>query len=195
MKTVLRWFTSIICLAICVLYVPADPKSDPVAGDAYDLGRAVQRTPFDFKLTLAGFFYENSTSAFHTSSSQTVEQLFRMARSFRYASGKIYENKWQSAKETGAKHSGICIDKALWLYAQLKKNGYRHVRLVIGKYRSIDPLLHAWVVYVNESGDTYLLDSSMQNRPWELREFSEGLYQPLYSFDDKNGSIEFNRRL
>ncbi len=190
---VLRQFVSVICFAFFILYVPADPNIEIVAGDAYDIGHIVQQTPFDFKLAQADFFYENSTPAFHASSSRTVGQLFRIARSFRYVSGKLHDDKWQSAKETSIKHCGNCIDKALWLYAQLKKNGYRHVRLVIGRYRSIDSVLHAWVIYMNESGDNYLLDSSIQNRPWKFQEFSEGVYQPLYSFDGKNFYMEFNR--
>lgn len=190
---ILRRFASVLCFVFCILYAPVDPDGEVVAGGAYDLGYPVERTPFDFKLASANFFNENFAAAFHASSSQTVEQLFRTARSFRYATAELHGNQWQSVKETSLRHSGNCIDKALWLYAQLKKNGYRRVRLVIGKYRPIDSVFHAWVIYVNESGDDYLLDASVQNRPWKLREFSERWYQPLYSFDGRNRYLEFNQ--
>ena len=193
MNIVFRWSVSVLCALACILYVPADPESDLVAGGPYDLGRMVEQTPFDSDLARAGFFRDDPALSRLASSSQTVERLFRKARSFRYTSDKIRRKHWQTAKETDIKHSGNCIDKALWLYTELKKNGYRHVRLVIGRYRSIDPTLHAWLIYANGSGETYLLDSAMQNKPWKLTQFSKGLYRPFYSFDGKNRYAEFNR--
>ena len=145
-------------------------------------GTLVQGTPFDYKLSQAGFFQEISQVLPGSVSPEPIDSLFLKARSFRYTHEKG-DNHWRSAEETEMRHAGDCKDKSLWLYTQLKKNGYSNVRLVVGRYRTFDKTFHAWVTYTDASNVTYLLDPTIQKRVWTGMEFSSGFYTPLYSFD------------
>ena len=144
----------------------------------------IQATPFDYKLSQAGFFMERYDNA-QISQQESIDSLFLKARLFRYAHDSR-QNQWQSSEETEINRSGDCKDKALWLYTQLKKNGYIHVRLVLGKYRSFDRLFHAWLLYTDNSNISYLLDPTLQKRVWEEASIASGFYKPIYSFNGRN---------
>ncbi len=150
-------------------------------------GVPIQATPFDYKLSQTGFFNlnEQNPRVAPVSSLESMKKLFLEARSFRYLHDTD-NNQWQSPEETEIKHTGDCKDKALWLYAKLKKNGYTNVRLVVGKYRSFDRLFHTWVSYTDSSNVAYLLDPTIQKHIWEETGFSGGFYRPLYSFDGRS---------
>ncbi len=147
-------------------------------------GMRIQTTPFDYKLSQAGFFKQDLNSMRY-SGRESLEDLFLTARSFRYIHDKN-ESQWQSPKDTESKHAGDCKDKALWLYSELKKNGYWNVRLVVGKYRSFDRSFHAWLWYTDDSNITYLLDPTIQKKVWELKDMEDGFYKPAYSFNGDN---------
>lgn len=153
--------------------------------DFLSMGKLVQGTPFDYKVQSAGCFslaqadYEGFRSG-----QQSIGDLFMTARSFRYASDKA--DVWQSAEETESRRAGDCEDKAIWLFARLIQNGYYNVRLVIGRYRSIDSQLHVWVICSDKSGNTCLLDPSIQKRVWYLTATDSGFYQALYAYDGQN---------
>jgi hypothetical protein len=147
-------------------------------------GTLIQATPFDHQLSQAGFFNEGIARS-QTSSQESINSLFLKARSFRYVHDPR-QDQWMSPEETEIKHSGDCKDKALWLYTELKRNGYSNVRLVIGKYRSFDKVFHAWVLCTDDSNITYLLDPTIQKQAWQEAGFAGGFYQPLYSFNGQN---------
>ncbi|MBK7363170.1 MAG: transglutaminase-like cysteine peptidase [Micavibrio sp.] len=107
------------------------------------------------------------------------------ARSFRYVH-EAGSTHWQSPEETASRGAGDCKDKSIWLYAHLKQSGYSNVQLVIGRYRDIDRVLHAWVTYTDQNGNTILLDPAKQKRAWSVGEFSPELYKSLYFFDGQN---------
>lgn len=156
------------------------------ANGRYGSNYPVQATPFDAKLASVGFFNRPKTATeVRTDQPQSVQNLFLVARSFRY-SPHAADDRWQTPKETSAKGSGNCADKAVWLYTQMKRDGYDNVRLVIGKYNSTDPLFHVWVTYADTAGDIYLLDPTLQRQPWGEGAFPEGVYKALYSFGDGN---------
>lgn len=159
-------------------------SSSLMAHMAYPLqGYLIPATPFDNKIMSSGAFTPlDAPIAVHNEAS---ESLFEISRSFRYVSdeGKDY---WQTPEETEAKGSGDCEDKSVWLYVQLRKNGYDSARLVIGRYRSIDRGFHVWVSLLNKNGDTLILDPSKQKRIWAVTDFSEKYYKPVYSFDGFN---------
>ena len=115
---------------------------------------------------------------------RSVDSLFSVARSFRYVPDPPEYDQWQSADETAARKSGDCEDKALWLYRELKKNGYEDVHLVVGRFRPFDRTLHAWVFYTDDAGKNVILDPTTQRRPWHAEEFSKNYYLPLFSFND-----------
>jgi len=144
-------------------------------------GRPVTATPFDNRVLATGLFFENNVISEPASWRSSVEELFAVAKSFRYV--HVPGNHWQTPEETQARGSGDCADKSVWLYAQLKKNGYENVRLMIGKYRSIDPLFHVWVAYTDDQGRSLILDPAAQKRIWEAGQFGEGFYKTLYSYD------------
>ncbi len=144
----------------------------------------VQATPFDAKLASIGFFDPGFFES-QSPSGDSAESLFWKARSFRYVSDGDTDY-WQTPQETEARHTGDCEDKALWLFYELKQNGYSNALLVIGKYRQMDLKYHVWVTYTDDSGETIVLDPTIQKRPWTLGNFSGDFYLPLYSFDGHN---------
>ena len=177
-------FISVLVLA-CVLSSPFVINADVWANALYYSGYLVRATPFDAKLNSVGFFNELSMLSPRAKSMQSAESLFLVAKSFRYVP-HTPTDKWQTPQETASKGSGNCADKALWLYTQLRQSGYDHVRLVIGKYRSMDPVFHVWVTYMDISGNIYVLDPAIQRQPWKIENFPAELYKPIYSFGAGN---------
>ena len=153
------------------------------ANERYESTYSIRATPFDGKLASVGFFEKSIVADKQPANAQSVESLFQIARAFRYVPHGP-DDQWQSTEETAAKGSGNCADKAVWLYTQLKQNGYDNVRIAIGKYRSIDSIFHVWVTYMDESGISYILDPTIQRRPWKIMDFYQNFYRPLYSFGD-----------
>ena len=115
-----------------------------------------------------------------------MESLFLKAKSIRYVPDKKGQDYWQTPLETEARWSGDCEDKAVWLYAQLKQNGFQDVRLVVGRFRNVSRDFHVWVTLSDSSNDFYVLDPTSQKRLWKSSEFPQGYYHPLYSFDGSN---------
>lgn len=155
-----------------------------IAGDIYPMGYLTAITPFDARVRKAGCF-DMIPAGSHPSQPRSIEEMFRVARSFRYVSDSGGD-RWQAADETEARRAGDCEDKAVWLFAQLLKNNYYNVRLVIGKYRSIDKRFHVWVICSDRAGNTCLLDPTIQKRVWYLTATDAGFYKPFYAFDGQN---------
>ncbi len=154
---------SILCT---VSHAAQSLKTEPVSG-----------SPFQQRLASADF-----QEIAPGQRSDSLEHLFAMARSFRYVpDGK--EDLWQSPFETDRRRSGDCEDKALWLYQKMKQNGFENVRLVIGRYRPMDDLLHVWVVYEDGSGNSFLLDPALQRRVWRESDFGSNFYRAFYAFN------------
>ena len=151
--------------------------------DIFTMGNIVAATPFDYKMTGAGLF-NASIITIDPAKQRPIEELFFIARSFRYVSDG--SDKWQSAVVTEERGAGDCEDKAVWLFTQLIHNGYHNVRLVIGKYRGFDTRLHVWVICSDKKGNTCLLDPSIRQRVSYLLGFDPGFYKPFYSYDGKN---------
>ncbi len=146
-------------------------------------GHLVTATPFDNRVFSAGIFFDKKDISEPAARRSSIEELFAIAKSFRYV--HVPRSRWQTPEETQARGSGDCADKAGWLYSQLKKNGYENVRLVIGKYRSIDPIFHVWIAYTDDQGNSLILDPATQKRIWGSGQFGEGFYKALYSYDDQ----------
>ena len=156
------------------------------AGDLNSFqGISIPATPFDRKISRTGVLTDNPMEDQNRAEQGSFESLFWRARSFRYCADHNGDY-WQTPQETENNGSGDCEDKAVWLYANLKQNGYANVRLVIGKYRSFETRYHVWVTYTDQTGATYLLDPAIQKRVWKAGDFSQGFYKPVYSFDGQN---------
>ena len=176
-------FNKAFLLVVSLLFVLTTvcPAADLLGG-----GYLVAGTPFDGRARSAGVFnlYVPS-NAFGGDRTDSIESLFFTAKSFRYVSDSRGDH-WQSAEETEARRAGDCEDKAVWLFARLIQSGYYNVRLVIGKYRSIDRQFHVWVICSDKDGNTCLLDPAKQKRIWYLTAVMDGLYKPLYAYDGQN---------
>lgn len=172
----LRRFSAFAALTAFLVSIPAISYS----ADIYSMGGLVTGTPFDGKLASAGFF-NRGLWAVNAPTQSSPESLFWTARSFRYVPDSGGD-QWQSPEQTDRIRSGDCEDKALWLYAQLKQNGYDAL-LVVGRHRETDRKFHVWVVYTDHSSGSYIFDPSAQKRPWKVNEFSADFYRPIYAFD------------
>ena len=163
--------------AFCTLLSPIG------LGIALDVlgGSVIPATPFDQKLMMAGGL--EPTGAMMSGSLMPSDELFRQARSMRYVADPASRDIWQSPDETQARWAGDCEDKALWLFAALKRNGYSNVRLVVGRYRSIDKNFHVWVTMADDTDHVFVLDPTAQKKIWKVTDFGAGTYKALYSFD------------
>lgn len=174
------WIAGIFFLwgAVC----PAQAAWEDLVDERYLFAQKVRSTPFDQRLSAAGFFSEEQSVLRR---SLTSDQLFRIAKSFRYRSDGE-EDVWQSSRQTAMRWSGDCEDKAIWLYHQMRQSGYRNVCLTVGRYRPNGPRLHVWVTYLDENGDIRLMDPAIQNKPWTVDVFARELYKPLFAFNGHN---------
>ena len=174
----------ISCLAILLFCLLAGTyaRADMAAHDAGAIA-----TPYDSKLSSAGFFNHSATLGENSPlQHRSIASLFYEARSFRYVPD-FNGDYWQSPDETASKRSGDCEDKALWLYQQLVDNGYTDVQLVIGKFRQHEFKNHVWVTCSDPSSDnTLLLDPSSQKRPWVVGSFSDGFYITWYVYNESS---------
>jgi hypothetical protein len=110
--------------------------------------------------------------------------LFRLARAFRYEDKR--GDRWQSPDETAKSYRGNCADKAIWLYARLRENGYENASLHIGRYAHDSRVLHAWVTLTEDSGKKLLLDPTNQKKPWPVEMFFGKGYKSLYAITGDN---------
>lgn len=147
---------------------------------AADFGSAclIQATPFYQKLFGAGVFDIAVTTP--PDEAKPVELLFRMAKGLRYSADRKSDDQWQPADKTTKYFSGDCEDKAIWLYTQLQRNGYRDASLVIGRYAPTSRVFHMWVTYREPDGGMLLLDPTIQRKPWDPGAFPEKLYKPAH---------------
>ena len=164
----------------CILAIPTFSQATsetPSTG-----GQPIAATPYDNRLNEAGALVDYLPTA----DTRSADELFLQARSFRYQNDGSSRDHWQTPEETEARWSGDCEDKALWLYAQLKKNGHRGVRLVVGRKDGSSNGFHVWVSMASSDGSSAILDPTAQKRIWNTSDFWDGAYTPLYSFDGLN---------
>lgn len=160
-----------LSLLLTVLFMAAAVPAD--AEMSFGGACLIQATPFYQKLLHAGVF----DAPMPPDNTRSMALLFKMARSFRYKSDKKKRDAWQSADQTSQYFSGDCEDKAIWLYTQMRRNGYRDVSLHIGKYGPSSQKFHMWVTYVDTENRTILLDPTMQRKPWDVSAFPERNYR------------------
>ncbi len=166
-KTFLR-----VLFAASSLFVLADRPSE--AEPQFGANCLIQSSPFYHRLLGAGVF---DAVPGRVADPRPAQLLFRVARGLRYSSDRAKTDKWQSADETTKNYGGDCEDKAIWLYTQLRRDGYRDVALHIGKYAPSSKKFHMWVSYVDEADRTILMDPTIQIKPWDVTKFSEKNYR------------------
>ena len=138
------------------------------------------RTPFDSKISGTGFFDLAIPERPKGEDMLEMELLFRLARRMRYVRDAGRDH-WQSPDVTEKRHAGDCEDKAIWLFSRLYSEGFTDIKLVIGKYKSMQKNYHVWVAY-EHNGSLMILDPSIQNRPWKSSQMPSGFYIPKYSY-------------
>jgi len=175
------------------------------SGSSVYRGEITGRTPYDMKYKRVYQYLVKTTAPVAgradapTSSRydkrREAQEYLKQAYRFEFKEEMLYQSlpnlafnikgtmadHWQLPSETERKGRGDCEDKAIWLYAKLLKNGFKNVRLVIGKYRKSDIIFHAWVVWYHENR-IFILDPTHQSSIKELRDFGSGRYRPYYSY-------------
>jgi hypothetical protein len=179
-KKVLKNVGSVVMVAAMLLSAVSPSFALEAAGPSF--GQTIQATPYDLRMGEAGVFEEYGP----VTGSRSAESLFAKARSFRYKADEKGRDHWQTPGETESRWAGDCEDKAVWLYANLKMNGHKGVRLVVGRQNASTRGFHVWVVIEASNGGFFVLDPTAQKRIWNGSDFSRGEYRPLYSFDGIN---------
>ncbi len=144
-------------------------------------GQFVPLTPFDMKIMSSGV-YQILDSEFATEEPKQIETIFRQSKLFKYLPDSDLDN-WQAPAITEKLQAGDCEDLSLWLWSQLIKQGYKHVRLVIGKYDIHEAQWHVWINIQLTPEESIILDPAMQFRIRKSSEFSKSLYSAYYSYD------------
>ncbi len=140
-------------------------------------------TPFDLKVMASGFYQIDPSTP--SPERLSLSQIFEAAAVFHYRRDNAADD-WQTPARTEQLQAGDCEDFALWVYNQLKKNGYAGARIMVGKFDAADARFHTWAVCSVGNGDDYIIDPALQTRVWKRSELLPELYQPQYSFDGRN---------
>ena len=143
-------------------------------------GHAVPETPFDLKIIGSGFY--SIEGARPKAGRRTVEQIFSQAETFQYTNDTVGDD-WQNPAVTEKLKAGDCEDMAVWVYQQLKRNGYANVRIMVGRFEAAEKDFHTWAVCSNEGGDDLIVDPALQRRIWKRSDLLPEVYVPAYSFD------------
>jgi len=116
-----------------------------------------------------------------TSSLFAVNQWMTELRAIPYR----YSTYWQTPGEVDLEQAADCKGKAVALYAEMRRNGAKNVRVVIGKRRIDSPVTHAWLEWETKEG-SYVLDPTFNEIPIKTDEISPTTYVPLYAYDGEH---------
>jgi predicted transglutaminase-like cysteine proteinase len=107
----------------------------------------------------------------------------RKSQTFGKSHNALFDN-WKLPPKTEI-GGGDCEDKAIWLYWKLIEDGFKRVRLFVGKHRNSDKFFHAWVIWYTERGN-FILDPTNDDMVWPTKSYPTGFYEPYCSyFKDK----------
>jgi hypothetical protein len=162
--------TSALLLALLL------PISGALAVDL-DLGTQSGGSPYDRYMGPVKTVLNHVNGAPASASMDSVRQLMRVGRSFRYAFDTPYVANMPGV--TAARKAGDCKDKALWLASQLNDSS---VRFVIGKSSSRSRISHAWLYWKDSSNKWWILDCTNKSRPIPADRVSRNSYIPFYSY-------------
>jgi hypothetical protein len=139
----------------------------------------VPATPYDRQMTRV---YPTLTSASMQWSGPisllVVSQWMTALRAMPYQ----YSGHWQTPAEVDVAQAADCKGKAVALYAQMRQNGAKNVRVVIGKHHLYDTATHAWLEW-ETAGGTYTLDPTFNETPIKTAELDPLTYLRLYAYD------------
>lgn len=139
----------------------------------------VQSTPYDRQMNRVlpdlNLAYIQSAGSI---SLMAVSHLMMQLRDMPYE----YSSRWQTPTEVSSAQTADCKGKALALYAQMRRNGVKNVRVVIGKRHLFDSGTHAWLEWQTKEG-SYVLDPTFNDMPTRTAEFGSATYVPLFAYD------------
>jgi hypothetical protein len=93
-----------------------------------------------------------------------------------------YFHQWQTPAEVNLARAADCKGKAVALYAQMRRNGAQHLRIVIGKHYISHSATHAWLEWDRPEG-SLMLDPTFNELPIKTTELDPMTYVPLYAYD------------
>jgi predicted transglutaminase-like cysteine proteinase len=93
-----------------------------------------------------------------------------------------YSSRWKTPAQVSSDPVADCKGKAILLYAIMRANGARHIRLVIGKHHIADQRTHAWLEWETTSG-TYLLDPTFNKAVERVGNSDPARYIPHYAYN------------
>ena len=143
-----------------------------------DFGAPTRSTPYDPYLSPVKHVLTHLGG--NEPSMQRVRELMHVGRGFRYSFTTPYTAA--TPEVTAATHAGDCKAKALWLAAQLNDSS---VRFVIGKARASSRVSHAWLLWQQDAGHSWILDCTNTSEPILAERTSNREYIPIYSFDKR----------
>ena len=94
-----------------------------------------------------------------------------------------YSPHWQTPAEVNFTQAADCKGKAVALYAEMRSNGARNVRVVIGKHHIYDSNTHAWLEWETAEG-SYMLDPTFNEMPIKTAELYPMTYIPSFAYDE-----------
>jgi hypothetical protein len=142
--------------------------------------RVVSHTPYDRQMGRINSVLASNTRRGHSGvlSSSAPQQWMSELRAVPYQRSL----RWKKPSEINMAEGADCKDKAVALFARMRQNGVRNVRVVIGK-RSIDDVrTHAWVEW-ETAGGAYVLDPTFDESPQKKQDLYATTYIPLYAYD------------
>ena len=96
-----------------------------------------------------------------------------------------YSRYWQTPAEVDLAQAADCKGKAVALYAEMRRNGAKNVRVVIGKRHIYDSATHAWLEWETKEG-SYMLDPTFNEMPTKTAELDPMTYIPFYAYDGEH---------
>ena len=150
-----------------------------ISGLAQPMFFAVRSTPYDKQMAPAYPILHSANAPFPASpvSLTNINQWMEHLRAIPYE----YSRQWKTVREMRFAQTADCKTKALLLYAQMRANGARNIRFVIGKHRADGPRTHAWLQWDTENGN-YILDPTFNTTVTRQETDSWG-YIALYAYD------------
>lgn len=92
-----------------------------------------------------------------------------------------FSPQWKTPDEVALAPVADCKGKAVALYQKMHAYGANNVRLVIGKRTPMSRKTHAWLEWTT-SGNTYVLDPTINWSAYRTAQVAGDNYRPLYAY-------------
>ncbi len=142
---------------------------------AQSLLLSVASTPYDRQMTrIQPVLFSRSVSHKQNLSVAVVNHWIENLRGIPYG----FSTVWKTPAEVRSSPVADCKGKAVALYQEMRANGARNVRLVIGKRSWSSSMTHTWLEWSTSDG-TYVLDPTIN---WAACRAEHAAYIPFYAY-------------